>query len=164
MYRNNVLAESLPFAKKSIITVMIKAKIIEEIAPETIPLKLVILAESNPQKKAPSKTLPMKNAFTESVIVCEFVNMYEKNKEIISVMITPITDDNTMPVTFFAVEDISVFFFITFLRIKKSLTFNKEYEGNLFIMKNYSSSFLDFLVFFSALFASISAFAASRSA
>ena len=52
------------------------------------------------------------------------------------------------------------FSFNKFFTHKKSLTFNKEYEGNSLFMLDYSSSFLDFLPFFSA----IAALAASRSA
>lgn len=46
----------------------------------------------------------------------------------------PTTAETKTPYRFFVLTGISFFRFVSFLRIEKSLTFNKEYEGLFFIM------------------------------
>lgn len=118
IYKNSVFAESLPSAKKSIITVTIKKYKIEDITPATIPLNAVNLEEKIPQKNPPSIMQAIKIALTELVSVSAFAKTYEKTKERIKLITAPITADNKTPIIFFAVTDISFFRFNTFLRIK----------------------------------------------
>lgn len=133
-YKNSVFAESLPSAKKSIIIVIISEYNIDDNTPDTMPLKPVNLDENIPQKNPPSIIQAIKIAPTEFVKVSVLAKTYEKTKERIKLIAMPITADNTIPMMFLVVTDISFFRFNTFLRIKKSLTFIKEYEGFSFII------------------------------
>lgn len=118
MNKNNVFAESLPSAKNSIITVTNKEYKIEDKTPATIPLNAVNLEENMLLKNPPSIMQATKIALTELVRVSAFAKAYEKTKEKIKLITVPITADNTVPVIFFVVTDISFFRFNTFLRIK----------------------------------------------
>lgn len=118
IYKNSVLAESLPSAKKSIITITISEYSIEVNTPETMPLNAVNLEEKIPQKNPPSIMQATKIALTELVRVSALAKIYEKTKERIKLITAPITADNNIPIIFFAVADISFFRFNTFLRIK----------------------------------------------
>lgn len=132
--KNNVLAESLPPAEKSIMTVIINKYKTEDNAPETMPLNAVNLEDNIPPKNPPSITQAIKNAPTELVRVSAFAKAYEKTNVEIKHITMPMTADNTIPMMFLVVIDSSFFRFDTFLCIKKSLTFNTEYEGISFII------------------------------
>ncbi len=116
--RKIVFADNLPSAKNNIITVIIKEYTIDDITPATKPFNVVSLEAKIPPKNPPNKTQATNIAPTESEIVSDFVNMEENTSEIIKHITTPIIAENIMPIIFFEVDDISLFFFNTFLRIK----------------------------------------------
>lgn len=93
------------------------------------PLKLHFLDAINPVINALIPTDPKKHTATELVSVEDFV----KNKAAINVNIKtvakPIPLDIKTPTIFFVDTGTSFFLLEIFLRIEKSLTFNKEYEG-----------------------------------
>lgn len=100
----------------------------DEIIPAIIPLKFVILADEIPQIKPPINMHTIKIALTESDKISLFAKIYENTIVNITVFNVPTTADMPIPINFLLTDDVS-FFFLIILRIKISLTFNKEYEG-----------------------------------
>lgn len=86
--------------------------------PEIIPFKTVSRDENIPQKNPPSKMQPTNIAFTDFEIISALVKIYENINVRITEKIAPQTAESKIPTMFLVVEDISLFFFNTFLRIK----------------------------------------------
>lgn len=122
-----MVADNLPFAKNNIIIVMSSKYIIDAILPETSPFKFVNLAEIIPQINPPIKMQITKTAPIDSDKVSALAKIYEKINDNMTAIIVPETEEIPSPIRFLFKPDI--LFLITFLRIKISLTFNKEYEG-----------------------------------
>lgn len=93
-----------------------------------IPLNSVNLADTIPHINPPNNIHATKITLIESDKVSLFAKIYENNKVNITEIIVPTTADKLNPIRFLLKDDIS-FFFLIILRIKISLTFNKEYEG-----------------------------------
>lgn len=158
-YIIHVFDSICPLEKTSNPTVINNAKNIAETRPETNPFSLHLNVDKKPLEKAPAIIMTIKYQDRLSGNFCDLLITKEKKTDNKKVISTPTTDDIVIPIIFSIISGYS-FLLVSFLRIKKSLTFNKEYEGFKYFMLNYSSSFLDFLPFFSA----IAALAASRSA
>ena len=93
-----------------------------------IPLNSVNLADIIPQLNPPIIMQPTNITLIESDKVSLFAKIYENNKVNITEITVPTIADIPNPIRFLLKDDIS-FFFLIILRIKISLTFNKEYEG-----------------------------------
>ncbi len=126
-YKKIVVGDSLPSVKNNIITVIISKYIIEEILPEISPFNFVNRTEIIPQVNPPTKTQATNIAPTDFDKVSALAKIYEKINDNITVISAPIIEEIPIPIRFLFKLD--VLFLIIFLRIKISLTFNKEYEG-----------------------------------
>ncbi len=129
IYRTPVFEFNCPFEKISISTVIPNAKGIDEITPEIMPLKVHFFDAINPAIRLPNTTQPTKYAPTVELIIADFVKIKENISVNIIVTARPITLETNIPKMFLVVNGISFFRFEIFFRIKKPLTFNKEYEG-----------------------------------
>ncbi len=97
--------------------------------PETSPLNSHFFDAINPVINEPIVTEPIKHIVVEFVKAVDFINNNDAKSVNMIINIKPKPLANRIPIMFLLDFGSSFFLFVIFLRIKKSLTFNKEYEG-----------------------------------
>lgn len=127
-YKKPVSLIILPSEKNKRATVINNESGIADANPDRMPFKLHLKDEMKPLIKLPSTTANDKYKFSFCGKYSDLFKIRVKKIEIIKVVIIPITDERTKPKVFCIITGYS-FLFESFLCIKKSLTFNKEYEG-----------------------------------
>lgn len=101
----------------------------DAIIPEINPLNVHFFDAINPVINEPIVTEPIKYIAIELVNADDFDKIKDAINVNIIIAIKPIPEEIIKPVIFLVDTGISFFLFVIFLRIEKSLTFNKEYEG-----------------------------------
>lgn len=120
---------NLPCEKISITIAIKNINGSDAITPETRPLNPHFFDAIKPVINAPTVTEPIKYIAAESVAPDELASINETIKVRKNIDIKPILLANRIPIIFLVDNGSSFFLLAIFLRIEKSLTFNKEYEG-----------------------------------
>lgn len=101
----------------------------DDTTPHTIPLNSHFFDAIKPVISEPIETEPIKYIAVEFVKDVDFVKIIDEINVNTIIDIKPIALANRIPIIFLVDTGSSFFRLAIFLRIEKSLTFNKEYEG-----------------------------------